>query len=438
MKMLKIIIILSLLISATFAAHNCSSFSDRNHGFGCELRNVTPNYENFEINVMMRDNDQNKTEEDIVWVQIRDSQFSDLPRGVFEKFVNMEKIMIISSSGFKVFNTTYFDKKITLVLMKNTDIEIVGEFPLTGLNELKILSLNYNQITTVHKNALRDLVKVEKIEIVGNKLESLDVDTFQNNVNLKLVLLYHNKLKVIPADLFGRNKLVESIQLQNNSISQIEKGFYRPLEKLTKADFSSNICISETISLTRAIQWNAQVFKFKDCFNNYALMKSTNEVIDTVRTKLTDLDGKVANMVERVDNDLTVLEGKMKNATELEEFKTNLLKFFESDKEKLEAQYKNDLNNITSHVRTDMMDEIKKNVVDVLEKSQEIQQAQVVQDDFEHFRESFSGRFATIYVMLFLLVAFVGALAYGMIKYMGIFSNNVHGDNRKLIDAEVC
>lgn len=436
--MFKIFLISSLFVSATLAAHNCSSFSDRNHGFGCELKNVSPNNESFEINVMMRDNDQNKTEEDIVWVQIRDSEFTNLPKGVFEKFVNMEKIMIINSAGFKVLNTSYFDKKITLVLMKNTDIEIIGEFPLTGLNELKILSLNYNQITQVHKNAFRDLVKMEKIEIVGNKLEYLDVDTFQNNVNLKLVLLYHNKLKVIPADLFSRNKLIESIQLQNNSISQIEKGFYRPLEKLTKADFSSNICISETISLTRAIQWNAQVFKFKDCFNNYALMKSTNDVIDVVRTKLSDLEDKVTNMVERVDNDLSVLEGKMKNATELEEFKTNLLKFFESDKETFKAQYENDLNNITSHVRTDMMDEIKKNVVDVLGKSQEVQQAKLVTDDFEQFRENFSGRFAMIYVMLFLLVVFVGALAYGMIKYVGIFSFNSQGDNRKLIDAEVC
>ena len=167
-------------------------------------------------------------------------------------------------------------------------------------------------------------------------------------------------------------------------------------------------------------------------------MKSTNDVIDTVRTKLSDLEDKVTNMVERVDNDLNVLEGKMKNATELEEFKTNLLKFFESDKETFKAQYENDLNNITSHVRTDMMDEIKKNVVDVLGESQKAQQAQLVSNEYEQFRDNFSGRFATIYVMLFLLVAFVGALAYGMIKYAGIYPFNVQGDNRKLIDAEVC
>lgn len=436
MKLNFLIFTLNVLFGAALGAHNCSSFNDRNHGFGCELKNIKPEDENLEINVMIRDNDSNKTDEDIVWVQIRDSQFSNLPRGVFEKFVNMERIMIISSTGFRNLDTSYFDKKITLVLMKNTDIEVIGENPFVGLSELKTLSMNYNQITTVHKDAFRDLVKMEKIEMVGNKIEYLDVDVFRNSVNLKLVLLYHNKLKVIPTQLFGRNTMLESIQLQNNSISQIEKGFNKPLEKLTKVDFSSNICISESISVTRQVQWNSHLFKFKDCFNNYALMKSTNDVIDSVREKLSELEDKVADMVERVGNDLAVLEGKM-NTTDLENFKTNLLDFFELDKKTFEAKYENDLNNITSHVRTDMIDEIKKNVVEVLGKSQEAQQAKLVSEDFETFRENFSGRFTFIYLMLFVLVAVAAVMGYAMIKYMGIYSFARQND-RKLIDAEVC
>ena len=183
------------LLSLVSALHNCTSFNDRNHGFGCELRNVVPSDENFEINMMSRDNT-NRTEIDVVWVQIRDSQFSDLRTGIFEKFENMQKIMILTTTGFKVINTTYFDKKITLVLMKNTDLEQIGENAFVGLNELTILSLNYNRISKVHKNAFRDLVKVDKIEMVANNIESLDDDTFKNNVLLRLLLLYNNKIKV--------------------------------------------------------------------------------------------------------------------------------------------------------------------------------------------------------------------------------------------------
>lgn len=422
------------------AAHNCSSFNDRNHGFGCELKNVKPEDERFEINVMTRDNDSNKTDEDIVWVQIKDSQFVDLPKGVFERFTNMEKIMILTSEGFQLLNVSYFDKKITLILMKNTDLVEIGVNAFTELNNLKILSLNYNRIEKIHKLAFRDLVKVEKIEMVSNSIETLDVDIFQNNVNLKLVLLYHNKIKVIPTQLFARNINIETLQLQNNSISQIEKGFYKTLEKLTKVDLSSNICISESIALTRFIQWSSHVYKFKDCFNNYALMMSTNAVISSVREKLSELETKVTNMVERVDNDMIVLEGKMKNSTELEKIKTNLINFFEVDKRTFEAKYENDLNNITSHVRYDMMNEIKKNVVEALEQSPETHQAKLVSNDFEHFRDDLSGKFTFVYIMLFILVAMTCVTGFLLIQQRFRFfpSFRFQNDNRKLIEAEVC
>lgn len=190
-----LLVILFSLLSLASALHNCSSFNDRNHGFGCELRNVVPSDENFEINMMSRD-DTNKTDSDVKWVQIRDSQFENLPAGIFEKFENMEKMMILTTTGFKILNTTYFDKKITLVLMKNTDLEEIGEKAFVGLSDLTILSLNYNKVSKVHKNAFRDLVKADKIEMVSNNIQFLDDDTFKNNVNLRLLLLYNNKIQV--------------------------------------------------------------------------------------------------------------------------------------------------------------------------------------------------------------------------------------------------
>lgn len=188
-------LVLALLSSLASSAHNCTSFNDRNHGFGCEMRNVPASDEMFEISMMSREVS-NKTDTDVIWVQIRDSQFVDLPPSVFEKFENMEKIMILSTTGFKILNTPYFDKKITLILMKNTDLEEVGENAFPGLTSLTILSLNYNRISKVHKNSFRDLVNVDKIEMVGNFIETLDDDIFENNIKLRLLLLYSNKFKV--------------------------------------------------------------------------------------------------------------------------------------------------------------------------------------------------------------------------------------------------
>lgn len=440
MKLCYQLAILLLVASACESSHNCTAFNDKNHGFGCELKNVKPDQENFEINVMAKD-ETNKTEADVVWVQIRDSNFdNDLPKGVFEKFVNMEKLMILSSKGFQSIDVTYFDKKITLILMKNTDLENLGENCLNGLNSLKILSLNYNKVKKIHKRAFRDLVNVEKIEMVYNNIETLDDELFMNNVNLKLVLLYNNQLKAISAQLFSKNINLESLQLQSNQISQIEKGFHTGLSKLTRADFASNVCISETILLTRFIQWSSHQFKFKDCFNNYALMKSTNDVIKNVQGKIDNLETQVAGAVERVNNDMKILEGKFGNSTAMEDLKTDLLQFFNKDKENIKQSYESELNNITSHVRVEMMDEIEKKVEKVLSKTQEAQQERLVSNDFEDFRSEFSGKFMFVYFMLIVMICFVCATAFFVLKKTKVFPmmSYQNNDNRHLIEAENC
>lgn len=429
--------ILLLMVTSARATHNCTSFDDKNHGYGCELKNVVPQGENLEIDVMAKD-DTNKTEVDIVWVQIRDSQFENLPKGVFEKFTNMEKMMIISSRGFKNLDTPYFDKKIKLVLMKNTDLEVVGETSFDGLVNLKILSLNYNQLKKVHKRAFRDLVSLEKIEMVYNQLEFLDDELFANNVNLKLVLLYNNQLRVISSQLFSRNANIESLQVQNNVISQIEKGFHLNLKALTRIDFSSNLCLSENILLTRFVQWSSHQFKFKDCYNNYALMKSTNDVVTKLNSKLDDLETKVSSAVERVNGDMEVLEAKIGNDTKLDDFKTNLLKFFEADQAKFKNNFKSDLSNITSEVRTELMDELGKKVETALSQNQQTLQEKLVSHDFEGFRDEFSGKFVFVYCMLFIIAVFGFATAFVVFQKLKIFPMlSYQSDNRKLIDPEM-
>lgn len=439
MKLFHKFAILCLFVGFTESLHNCTSFNDKNHGFGCELKNVEPKDEELEISVMSKD--VNKTEKDVVWVQIRDSQLANLPKGVFEKFENMQKIMVIASKGFQNLSVSYFDKKIKLILMKNTDLEIIGENAFTGLEDLTTLSLNYNNIKKIHKLAFRDLVKVEKIEMVYNQIDWLDDETFSRAVNLKLVLLYNNKIKVVNSQLLGHNPKLESLQLQNNVISQVERGFQTLLKLLTRIDFSNNVCISENIQITRYVQWSSHQYKFKDCYNNFALMKSTNEEIKLVEKNMENLETKVAETVERVNGDMNVLEGKMENATAFEEMKTDLLSLFKKDRDNLTSQFDNDLNNITSHVKTDMMEEIEKKLETVLVSNQEAQQEKLVSNDFGKLRDEFKGEVRQIYILFFALICFAVATIFFVFRKLNIIQIPTYGgystrNERQLIDPE--
>jgi hypothetical protein len=346
-------------------------------------------------------------------------------------------MMIINSKGFKNLDKSYFDKKITLVLMKNTDLETVGENSFVGLNALKILSLNYNAVKKVHKAAFRDLVNLEKIEMVNNVLESLDDELFLNLVNLKLVLLYGNQLKVISTKLFGSNTKLESIQLQNNQIVQIQKDFYAKLTSLTRVDFSNNICMSENIVLTRFVQWSSHKYKFKDCYNNYALMDSTNVVINSVRSKLDELETKVVETQEKVTNDMKILEGQMINSTELDDIKTNLIDFFKNDKETIEKNYKSELIDIASEVRMNLTSEVKTQVEEIVSKKQDARQEKLVSHDFESLRDELSGKFTFVYCLLVVTICFVLLTTFFIFQRMRIFPQiGYQNDNRNLIEPE--
>lgn len=413
-------------------SHNCSSFSDKNHGFGCEMRNVKPEDEILEINVLSKE--MNKTDEDIIWVQIRDSKFTNLPTKIFEKFSNMERMMILSSSGFKNLNVSYFDSKLTLLLMKSTDLETIGENAFNGLIELRTLSLNYNSLTNIDKHAFRDLVKMEKIEMVANKIEFLDDKTFENNINLKLILLYNNKLRVISAALFSKNVLLETIQLQNNEITQIEKGFQASLSKVTRLDLTSNLCMSETISLSRYVQWNSHLNKFRDCFNNYVLMQPVINKMNGINDEINNMNEKMDQIREKVHTDLKLIEGKMDNTTELEALKSNLIDFFQKDKDALEKKYKNELENITSHVRTDLTEQIQKKVSETVVAMQETRQEKLVTDDFDKFREEFSSKFTVVYMTFFVLFCLIVIVAFVLMNKMKIMPTFLYSKDQRLFD----
>lgn len=163
-------------------------------------------------------------------------------------------------------------------------------------------------------------------------------------------------------------------------------------------------------------------------------------VITDMRAKMDNLETKVADTLEKVDNDLKVLENKMEDSQNFTDFKTNLIKFFENDRKNIEKKFEDDMNNLTSAVRTDLMEEIEKKVVNVLEKSQEAKQEKLVHDDFGSIRDEFSGKFTLIYVTLAFMICFACIAAFFILRTQSIyplFGRNHEGRNN-LIEAEGC
>lgn len=397
------VVIALLVVKVSEAVHNCSVQNLNYYGFGCDLNNLNPQNENQEI-ALMADGGVNKTGDDIKWVQIRNSQFRDLPKGVFEKFKNMAQIFIRDSSGFQNFDISLFSAKLDSILMQKTDLELIGENAFSGLSLVKTLNLMNNNVSKVHKNAFVDLVNLEYISMSNNNIEYLDDDVFATNLKLETVLMARNKLIAISARLFSRNTNITSLDFTSNAISQIEKNFLANQSKLKKLHFTDNECVSDAIILTSKIRMAAFLNKLKTCNINYSIMKSSKNEIRALRDELDGLKVDIDDAVERVNNDMKILEGKLDNSTDLEAIKSDLVNFFKSDAEAIRKNFVNNLNNASEQIRIDLKQEIENEVSLRVAQNVEVKQEKLIQADVESIRGEFSSKISFIYFMFFAVI----------------------------------
>lgn len=396
-----IVSVMTVLVVGAKAAHNCTGQISSYYGFGCDLFNLTAQNENLEIELMTNNSEANKTDSDIKWVQIRNSRLGDLPKGVFEKFVNMAKVFIKESTGLKVLDVPLFSANVDTALIQKTDLEVIGENAFSGLVLLKTLDLMRNQISKIHKNAFQELVNLEYLALSSNNIEFLDDDVFANNSKLETFFIGSNKLTSISARLFSRNPNIANLDFNSNAITQIEKGFLGDMSKVKKLYLIYNECITDSITLTTRTRFTAFQSKLKDCYANYALMKSSKIEMRAMRSEIEDLKTNVNNAVERVDNDLKILEGKFSNSTALEEIKNDLVNFFKSDEEVIRKNFVKSLYNASDQNRMNLKQEIEKEVSVRVAQNLEAKQEKLIQDDVESVRRELSNKISFIYFLFF-------------------------------------
>lgn len=352
---------LHFLLVVTFAEshHNCTSFNDKSYGFGCRMSNLNP--ENKSLEITLSSQDSGKTNKDVVWIQIHNSELENLPRDIFGTFENLENIIIIKSNGLKNLTVPLFDEKLKLIFMKNTDLELIGENAFEDLKDLETLSLNYNKIKEIHKRAFHDLVNIQRIELINNHIESLDDKVFSQTQHIKYISLRNNKIKSISSKLFENNIHIKTLQLQNNVISQIEREFYLPLKSLTRLVLTNNICTDENFSLSPGVPWTKhQNVQLRDCYKNFDQFKSENEKFkasETEKQKLVSTTTLVSNTTPNSDENNENLD-KIKNdlLASMEEVRENLTEYFFSDLKLLETNMmkSSDARKIKSDLLVDM------------------------------------------------------------------------------------
>ena len=119
-----------------------------------------------------------------------------------------------------------------------------------GLTDLESLTLENNLLTTLPADIFSGLTKLEFLNLSGNKLETLPAGIFNGLINLGRLDLTKNQLKTLPASAFNGLTNLKKLYLSYNQLRTFPAGVFNGLTNLEYLGLNRNnlIAVPEEIA----------------------------------------------------------------------------------------------------------------------------------------------------------------------------------------------
>ncbi|RNA01770.1 leucine-rich repeat-containing 15 [Brachionus plicatilis] len=186
---------------------------------------------------------------------------------------------------------------------------------LDGLEALKILNLEINNLSHLGTELCRDLHQLNLLNLHKNKLILIDKCLFKNLSSLLYLDLSNNSIQSIHKDAFDSLKNLKDLNLRKNEIDFIDKNWFKNLHHLEALNLSHNFLISslecgqflglknlKKLNLSKIRLENLQDLILAECDLDSKLSKEFFQCVPTL--KLLSLDN---NKINNLDNLLDLL-----------------------------------------------------------------------------------------------------------------------------------
>ena len=131
----------------------------------------------------------------------------------------------------------------SLLIQKSAHLKVLVNGTFRGLRNLNHLSLNDNQIESIHPKAFHGLKKLETLQLNGNRLGGKGYKHFNipsETKSLRTLDLGNNRLEFIPSSHLTLHTQLEKLILHYNRITFLDGGSLHTLRKLDTLDLSRN------------------------------------------------------------------------------------------------------------------------------------------------------------------------------------------------------
>ena len=121
--------------------------------------------------------------------------------------------------------------------------QLDSQFSFNETKNLNELSLSYNPIVSLRKNAFIGIQNLESLSLQQSKIEFIEVEAFKNLSLLSSLTLSYNRLKTLQNGIFEGLESLISLYIDYNIISTIDSLVFRPLLSLDEIRLDHNMIV---------------------------------------------------------------------------------------------------------------------------------------------------------------------------------------------------
>ncbi|KAF4093182.1 hypothetical protein AMELA_G00029500 [Ameiurus melas] len=129
-------------------------------------------------------------------------------------------------------------------------LDYISDAAFVGLVNLRYLNLGMCGLKDIPN--LTPLIRLEELELSGNKLEIIRPGSFQGLESLRKLWLMHSQMSVIERNAFDDLKSLEELNLSHNSLHSLPHDLFTPLQKLERVHLNHNpwVCNCDVLWLS--------------------------------------------------------------------------------------------------------------------------------------------------------------------------------------------
>lgn len=173
-------------------------------------------------------------------LELFDNRLTLVPSHAFEYLSKLRELWLrnnpIETLPAYAFHRVPSLRRLDLGELKKLDF--ISDAAFVGLINLRYLNLGMCGLKDIPK--LTALIRLEELELSGNRLEIIRPGSFQGLVSLRKLWLMHSQVSVIERNAFDDLKNLEELNLSHNSLHSLPHDLFTPLHQLERVHLNHN------------------------------------------------------------------------------------------------------------------------------------------------------------------------------------------------------